>query len=310
MRELTEEEKIDLGKIIEFFRFKERKIEFKQKQKPVDLYSALQNDIPKSLGDLIPKSFDIIGDLAILEIPHELETYENLIGKTILNLHPSINSVFKKLEPIQGDFRLRNLKLIEGINNTITTHKENKCKYELDIREVYFSPRLSTEHARVCSCVKNNEIILDMFAGIGPFSILIAKQKQAQVFAVDLNPAAIYYLKKNIVLNKVENFVIPLEGDVRELFKNNYSQKFDRLIMNLPSKSSEFLDIASLILRNEGVIHYYQFVQESDYPTNFIKEIKVKFQQEGREILDILQIRKVRPYAPHIWQVVVDLLVK
>jgi tRNA (guanine37-N1)-methyltransferase len=310
IRELMEEEKAYLEKTYESIQFKQHIVESKQKQKPPDLVNALENDIPKSLQEFIPKSFDIIGTLVILEIPDELDSYEDLIGKIILKIHPSITSIFKKLEPIQGDFRLRNMKLIAGINNTITTHKENKCRYELDVREVYFSPRLATEHARVCSLVKDNETILDMFAGIGPFSILIAKEKRAQIQAVDINPAAVYYLKKNIKLNKVENYVIPFEGNVRELFKGKYTLKFDRLIMNLPSKAFEFLDIASQLLKNNSIIHYYQFVTESDYPTKFLEDLKAKIQQVSRKVLEILQIRKVRPYAPYIWQIGVDLLIE
>ncbi|NVM55068.1 MAG: class I SAM-dependent methyltransferase family protein [Candidatus Helarchaeota archaeon] len=308
-RELNDGEKKNLIESFEIIRFEHRNMELKLSKKPKGLFGALESSIPENLHMYIPKSFDIIGQLAIIEIPEELESFEALIGSTLLNLHPSLKSIFKKLEPIKGDFRLRNLQLLAGINNSETVHKENKCKYEMDIKKVYFSPRLVTEHARVCSLVKKNEIILDMFAGIGPFSILIAKQKQAQVFAVDINPAAIYYLERNSFLNKVENFVTPLEGNVRDVIKNYIEQKFDRIIMNLPLKSCEFLDVASQVLKKDGIIHYYQFASESDFPTKVLDDLKNEIVGNGRKVEEILEIRKVRPYAPYIWQIGIDILV-
>ena len=143
--------------------------------------------------------------------------YEGVIGEKILEINPSLNSVFKKTEPVKGEFRIRDVELIAGINKSETVHKENKCVYELDIRRVYFSPRLATEHDRVCSLVKDGEVILDMFAGVGPFSVLIAKIKRNQVVAVDINPVAIYYLKKNIILNKVEKNITVFAPSIRFL---------------------------------------------------------------------------------------------
>jgi tRNA (guanine37-N1)-methyltransferase len=309
-RELNEEEESELIQSLENIRFERRSIELNVIKKPKDLFSALGNSIPEKLHEFIPRSFDTVGDIVIIEIPEEIIEFERLIGKTILDMHPSLISVFKKTEPITGEFRLRNVELLAGINKTETIYRENKCKFELDIKKVYFSPRLVTEHARVCSLVKKSEKVLDMFTGIGPFSILIAKQKQAQIYAVDINPDAIYYLKKNIVLNKVENFISPLEGDIREVINQISEQRFDRIIMNLPSKASEFLDVALKVLNSEGVIHFYEFVSESDFPEKSLSNLRSKIEQNDRVINEILQIRKVRPYAPYIWHVGIDFTVQ
>jgi tRNA (guanine37-N1)-methyltransferase len=309
IRELVESEIIDLEKILRNFRFERVMMELREEKRPKGLITALKPVIPQKLHNYIPKSFDTIGNLVVIEIPDEMHKYKEVIGKTILDLNPSLRSVFKKIEPVKGDYRLRNVEFITGVNKTETLHKENKCIYELDIKKVYFSPRLATEHERVCSLVNNKEVVLDMFAGIGPFSILIAKRKQVKVFAVDINPTAVYYLKKNIVLNKVEGYVTALEGDVREVLKRTSEQKFNRIIMNLPSKSSEFLDIAINVLEDNGTIHYYQFVSESDYPTKLLDDLRVQIESYGRKIKDKPYIRKVRAYAPYIWQVGVDIKV-
>ncbi|MFX1295903.1 MAG: class I SAM-dependent methyltransferase family protein [Promethearchaeota archaeon] len=310
IRNLKENEIEYLKKKIPIIRFEKRMMELKKIKKPKDLFMALKSLIPKNLHNLIPKSFDIIGKLVIIEISEELKEYEEVIGKKILTLHPSLSSVFKKVESVQGEFRLRDVYLIAGDKNTETIHKENKCNYELDIKKVYFSPRLATEHDRVSALVQKDEIILDMFAGIGPFSILIAKRKQAQVWAVDINPAATYYLNRNIILNKVDNFIRVFKGDAREVLKKMPKQNFNRIIMNLPSKSSEFIDITTQVLKKDSIIHYYQFVSESDYPVKFLEDLKKIFQRYGRSIKEILNIRKVRAYAPYIWQIGVDILVK
>ncbi|NVM27652.1 MAG: class I SAM-dependent methyltransferase family protein [Candidatus Helarchaeota archaeon] len=310
VRELEENEKKTLEKSFENIKFERRIMELKESKRPKDLFTALKEIIPEESHGFIPKSYDIIGQLVIIEIPEEIRSFETIIGKTLLDFHPSLTSIFKKLEPIKGDFRLRNLQLIAGTDNSITVHKENKCVYELDIKKVYFSPRLVTEHARISSLVKKNEIILDMFAGIGPFSILIARQKHVQVYSVDVNPAAIYYLKKNIIRNKVEDFVTPFEGNIRDVLKKDIKQKFDRIIMNLPSKSYQFLDIALNVLKDEGIIHYYQFASESDFPAKVLENLKGLIEENGRRIGKVLEARKVRPYAPYIWQIGIDLLIK
>ncbi len=310
MRELEETEKQSLRNSFKDIRFEQQILEQKESRKFKDLFSALHSLIPENLHIFIPTSFDTIGNLVVIEIPEELQPFERLIGQTILELHPSIASVFKKLEPISGEFRLRNVQLLAGINKTQTIHKEYNCRYELDIEKVYFSPRLSTEHARVCSLTQQNEVILDMFAGIGPFSILIAKRKHVRVYAVDLNPAAIFYLKRNIVLNKVEEFITTFEGDVKEVAKTHFNQRFNRIIMNLPSKSAEFLDIATQFVANDGIIHYYQFCRESDYPTQVTNTITDLIETQGHRIKDMLNIRKVRAYAPHIWHIGVDILLE
>jgi len=309
IRELDASEHSILLNLLENVRFERRKMQNRDLKKPGDLFSAIKQSIPEKLHSYIPKSFDIIGKLVILEIPEELEKFQNFIGQTLLNLHPSLSSVFKKLEPIKGEYRLRHHELIAGEDNSITIHKENNCMYELDIQKVYFSPRLATEHVRVNSQVDKDELILDMFTGIGPFSILIAKEKQAHVFAVDINPDAIYYLKRNIISNKVEGYVTPLEDNVKEAFKNKNNRRFDRIIMNLPSKSAEFLDTACKVLKEGGVIHFYQFAPESDIPGQVTKKIQYFIEREGRKIEEIKELRKVRPYAPHIWQIGVDILI-
>jgi tRNA (guanine37-N1)-methyltransferase len=310
LRELGTQEKKQLREKFQHARFEQQKMEMKQKGKPKDLFTALENSIPAELHEFIPKSFDIIGKLVVIEVPDELREYERLIGETILKIHPSIESVFQKVDSVGGEFRLRAVNLIAGEGSSETVHKENKCIFELDIKKVYFSPRLATEHERIASLVGRSERVLDMFAGIGPFSILIAKEKDAEVFAVDVNPAAVHYLKKNLKINKVQGLVRVFEGDIREIVESDFDRQFDRVIMNLPSEAVNFLPLALKILKENGVLHFYQFVHESDYPEQFLEDLNQIIKIEGRGLRQVLNIRKVRAYAPYIWHIGVDLLIE
>ena len=144
-------------------------------------------------------SFDIIGDIVIVEIPEELKSKKKEIGKATLEFTKR-KSVFMKKSAIHGTIRIRDLELIAGEDNEVTIHKEHGTRLKLNVKEVYFSPRLATERKRIADNVKDGEKILDMFCGIGPFPIVIAKNKNANITAVDINSDAIEYLDENIRL--------------------------------------------------------------------------------------------------------------
>jgi tRNA (guanine37-N1)-methyltransferase len=250
-------------------------------------------------------SFDIIGDLAILEIPDELEEYEEKIAESLLLAHKNIKAVYKKASKIEGTKRIRALKLLCGEPRTETIYKEHGILLKLDISKVYFSPRLSFERERILKQVRDGEVIVDLFAGIGPFSILLAKYRDVKVYAIDINPTAYQYLTKNIRINKVGHRVIPLLGDCREVAPRNSA---DRVIMNLPKSSHEFLDLAFNVIRR-GTIHFYSISPEQDLYSSKIELIKEIGRNMGREI-EIRETRIVRPYSPYHYHIAIDIEVK
>jgi tRNA (guanine37-N1)-methyltransferase len=279
---------------------------FREKQKT--FLELLEGKLPPYLLASIPKSMDIIGDIATIEIPPELEPYKNDLGCAILQAHKGIRTVLAKASAITGTYRLREFTFIAGEPKTETIHKEHGCKYYIDLAKVYFSPRLSYEHSRVASLVKENETVVDMFAGVGPFSILIAKtHENVRVYAIDINPSAFELLKKNIRLNRVENKVHPILGDAKQVAKDRLKGIADRVIMNLPEKAVEFLDAACETLKPEGgTIHFYTFAKAS----NSIENLKIRLQEEiekaGRKVKKFLFSRSVRETAPYEWQIVLD----
>jgi tRNA (guanine37-N1)-methyltransferase len=261
---------------------------------------------PSQLASL-PHSYDIVGDIAVLEIPPELSDQQFLVGEAVLHVHKNIKVVLAKAGKIDGVTRVRRFTHLAGENRTTTLHRENDCVFQVDLAAVYFSPRLVTEHSRVARQVLPGEVVVDLFAGVGPFSILIAKRVDARVYAIDINEAAVELLKQNIHLNKVDNRVFPILGDTRKVVEEKLSPQADRVIMNLPGEAENFIDVACHAIKPEGgTIHYYQFSSSPDITEEAVDALVRGVEANSRRVVKILKRRRVRPSAPREWQVVVD----
>jgi tRNA (guanine37-N1)-methyltransferase len=182
-------------------------------------------------------SFDQIGDIIIVRIPDSLLSKKNLIGETLLKEVKIARSVFYQASPVAGDFRIRNLELIAGENKTRTEYKEFGIKFWVDVEKAFFSPRLSNERERIANFVQAGEIVVNMFGGIGMFSIMIAKRKKCTVYSIDINPFAVKLCEENITLNKLEGEVISIQGDASQIIASRLENKSDRTLMLLPEKS-------------------------------------------------------------------------
>lgn len=269
-----------------------------QKRGPKSLKDYLKGKIEDSKIEEIKGSFDIIGDIVILEIPEDLDEYKQLIGEAALKFTKR-KAVYRKKSEIKGIIRTRELEHIAGEDISETIHQEFGCKLILDVKKVYFSPRLATERKRVADNVKDNEIIVDMFGGVAPFPVLIAKNHNVKIYSIDINSDAYYYAKKNIELNKVKEKIIPILGDVREVLENK-NIKSDRIIMNLPGTAYEFLDSAMKSIKDGGIIHYYEFADDFKKPIEKLE--KAAYPRK----VEILNKRKVRSRSPGIWHMGID----
>jgi len=282
-----------------------------KKKKRGKLYELIADKIPETLIKYIPRSFDVIGDICIVEMNEEIWPYREIIGRTIVEQFKNIKSVYAKGGKVSGDIRVRPLIHVYGEKKTLTIHRENNCIFYVDVEKVYFSPRLATEHMRVAKQVKDGEIIVDMFAGVGPFSILIAKMANAKIYAIDKNPSAIELLKRNIQINKLKGTVIPILGDARDVIRKQLEKNVaDRVIMNLPLSADKFLDVAFYALKNEGIIHFYTVKRENEPYDRIFDFLKSKAEEEGYKLERVLTCRKVKEIAPHEFQIVVDCFFK
>jgi tRNA (guanine37-N1)-methyltransferase len=268
----------------------------------------LEDKLSPNLLASVPRAIDFVGDIAIVEIPPELSTYKKEIGEAILKAHKQTSTVLAKSGAVEGVYRLRDFEVIAGAEKTATVYREYCCVYHVDVAKAYFSPRLSTEHNRIASQVRDGETVVDLFAGVGPFAIPIAKKHEnVRVYAVDVNPDAIALLKKNIAVNRAEKQVVPLLGDARQVVREQLSGKADRVIMNLPETALEFVDVACEALKPDGgIMHYYGFVKASK-PLEAAKvRLTEAVSQNNRQIKNLLLAKTVREVAPYTWQVVVD----
>lgn len=262
----------------------------------------------KEIGELT-SSYDIIGNVAVIHIPDTLEKKEKKIAQAVMQVHKNVKTVLKQTEPVSGEFRVRGMKHILGEKSTVTAYKEHGCVMEFDVSKVYFSPRLSHERRRIAEEVKAGEDVLVMFAGVGPFALVIAKKqpKAEKIAAVEMNPDAVEYMQKNIIKNKMSNRITAHLGDVRDIVPN-LGKKFDRVLMPLPKGAEHFLDVAVNAAKKGGVIHFYHFSKEGEGKTLFSKGeglVKETCKALGRKH-KVLFKRIVRPFAPYVWQVVID----
>ena len=259
-------------------------------------------DIPEELKEHLPTSFDIIGDVLMIKIPDEMMDYRKQIGEAILKALPSIRVVAMD-RGVKGEYRTRDLEIIAGSGPTETIHTEYGIRLKVDPARAYFSPRLANEHRRIAELVRDGEEIIDMFAGVGPFSIMIAKMKKVHIYAIDLNPDAIRYLEENIRLNNVSG-IEPINADARFIVR---SLTADRVIMNLPHSALHFFEDA-LSAVDDGWIHYYEIIDD-DKAKERINELKAMGEDVGKDV-SLENLIRIRNYAPGMGHYVWDLRVK
>ncbi len=290
-----------------------------------NLEEALEDKIPKNLIELIPKSYDIIGNLAIIEFDkfeksenQDLFKIKTKIAETIIQINKNIISVFEKKSQIKGTHRLRELKLLCGKEQTETTYKENNCSFKLDIEKCFFTPRLVFERNRIAtSNIKENEVIIDLFAGVGPFSIQIAKLHNIKVYSFDINKYAYDYLKENIKLNKLIGEILPYNKNIKEFrdqddpIRNLIQNKADRIIMNLPEKSIKYLDVACVLMKSSGgILHFYQFYEKPDPLEKAQNLLTSKLNDLNWKIEEIPNIKIVKAFSPKSDLIVIDAVIK
>jgi len=209
------------------------------------LKSSLKDKLPQDKVGDIPTSFDVVGDIAVIKVPGSLENHKKMIGEELLKVQGNVNTVLHQSGPVSGEFRTRELEVIAGEEKTETTHREHGCSFKVDLDEVYFSPRLAHERNRISQKVSQGEVVTNMFAGVGCYSILSAVNSDPEkVYSIDKNAKAVEYMKENIRINKVSDKVIPVEADAAEVIEEHLRDVSDRIFMPLPEFAKDFLSDA------------------------------------------------------------------
>ena len=256
---------------------------------PHNFAELLEDELTSDEAERLRTSFDTIGDIVILEIPDDLIDKKQKIGDAALKFTKR-RSIYMKKSAIKGTTRIRDLEFLSGVDDSVTIHKEHGARLKLDVRR-----------KRVMESVEDGEEILDMFCGIGPFPIVIARNKNVDITAVDINSEAIKYLDENINLNKLKGNIKTYCGDISEVSKS-FNCKFDRIIMNLPGLAYTFLDLAVDLIKDGGIINYYEF---SDSYEQGIKRLESACLKKNKKV-EIINCRKVKSTSPGEWHVAID----
>ncbi|MFH1588446.1 MAG: tRNA (guanine-N1)-methyltransferase [Candidatus Diapherotrites archaeon] len=278
-----------------------------KEKKPRNLREALKGRLSVKEMSLLQTAFDSLGDTAIIEIPDELLKKEKLIGNALLSLNKHFIAVYRKKGITSGEFRVLPLKLIAGKKLKKATYKESNSVFKISLGKVFFSPRLGTERLRIAKQIKKDEIIGALFAGVGPFPIVFARNSEMGLsYAVELNPDAVKDMEENIDLNKCKEKVIPLLGDVKKIVPMHLKGKCDRVVMPIPKTGNSFLNEAIDCLKPKGgIIHFYFFGNKEKPFKEALEEIEKEVKKKKKKKRILLK-RIVRPFSPAIVQVVID----
>lgn len=268
---------------------------------------SLKEDLREKMSEeelkMLRRSFEIIGDIAIVEIPEELVSKKEIIVQAILQRHRHLKTILRKVGEVNGIYRVARYEIVYG-GKTETIAREHGCRFLVDPTRVYYSSKLATERARIAGLVKEGERVLVMFAGVGPYAIVIAKlAKPSEVIGIELNSAAVEYFRKNVKLNKAENVRI-YEGDVNEIVPR-LEGEFDRILMPAPYSAENFVHLLRGKVRKGGFVHYYTFESEN-FEELLARKVEGIFLKNGI-IAKAVFMRRCGSFAPYVNRYVVDL---
>lgn len=271
------------------------------------LKNALKNVLSEEEIRHLSSSFDVVGDIAVIKIPSELSEKESAIGNELLRQMKNVKTVLKQVSDVEGEYRTREVSHIAGEEKYETVYKESGVSMNVDLRSVYFSPRLSTERVRIRSLVSDGEQILNMFAGVGSFSFILAKTVDCTVYSVDKNPEAIRLAFESLRLNKrLKGKVLPILSDAAD-YASSHEGEFDRILMPLPERSREFLPAAvASAKRAAAIIHYYVHLPQEEFEDK--TWIHRHLEDTGLERkYEVLIWKRVREVGPRYIQAVADI---
>ncbi|APH39952.1 class I SAM-dependent methyltransferase [Methanohalophilus halophilus] len=251
--------------------------------------------------EIIPSGWQILGNIIVVTIPEKIMYRGVEIAEELLNMYPSCDTVIRDLG-INGSLRQPKRQLVSG-NTTETIHKENGCYFKLDVTEVMYSKGNLREKNRM-SKLGGGETVVDMFAGIGYFSLPMAVHSQPeQIYSIELNQISFGYLKDNVILNNVQHIVQTLHGNCAEVTPKGVA---DRVIMGYVGGTADYLPAAiGALSKKGGILHFHEALAENLMFDRPIGQIKKAAKRQGRNV-EIMECRSIKKYSPGVWHVVVD----
>ncbi len=264
------------------------------------LAETLRKKLSKKEVEVVPRAFDMVGSIAIFnEFPKALKKKEKIIAQALMRLHPQIKTVAKKTGRYAGKYRTPKIIIIAGEKTKETLHRENAVSLRLNVETCYFSTRTATERLRVAKQVKKGDKVLVLFSGVAPFPCVIAKNsKSSVVYGIEVNKQAHKYAVQNVRINKLNNVKL-LQGDVKKIVPK-LKEKFDKIVLPLPKKAEDFLDLALTKLKPKGKIYLYLFAAEDDFAA-----VKKAYQRRFKKVM-LVECGK---YSPGVSRICLELTV-
>jgi len=265
---------------------------------------SLSEEIPLESIKYLPDKWEKIGDVLTIKLDRNLEKYQEKVGETYAEIL-QCKTVLKDVGGISGIFREPKVEIIYGSTDTETLHIENSIKFKLDPQKIMFSSGNMDERLRMAKISNKNETVVDLFAGVGYFTLPMAVfSRPKRIFACEVNPVAYNYLCKNIVLNHVPSIVQPLFGDNRTTAPKNVA---DRVIMGYIGDTHRFLPIAIECLKDFiGTIHYHDVFQNETIPNKPMKDAQKIIESYDRKA-KLLTYSCIKSYAPGLTHAVLDI---
>ena len=269
-------------------------------KKSPELADLMRSQMTPDLLVLLPHGWFILGDIIIVKIQPQLERFKHQIGDALLSIYPRCRSVLRDFG-IEGPFREPVREIIAG-ESSETVHRENGVLFKLDALKVMFSQGNLRERMRM-SYLGRNEIVVDMFAGIGYFALPMAVHaKPKKIWAIEINPVAYGYLKENVRLNHAESIVEPVLGNCQVATPQGVA---DRVVMGYVGATDRYLRTGVQALRPGGVLHYHQTIPSRKYPDDAIRDVVEAAEKLGKRV-EILSYAMVKKYSPGVVHAVVD----
>lgn len=288
----------------------------------MNLKDALKNKLTDNEIEALGRSFEVIGDIAIIELDERLVLKKREIAWALARTQKHVKVVLLKTGDVGGRYRVPEYEIIHENNErdfswvpkvfrpktvTETVHREHGCRFKIDPTKAYYSSKMSGERERLLKQVKDGERILCLFAGIGPFPIIVARSRDVNIVAVEINPDGVAYFNENIVLNKVDDKVEIVEGDAGKVL-GAIEGTFDRIMMPAPKNAVDFLEGALLKTKKGTIVHLYTFL--SDEEVNGIGDVVVSRCKEAGTSVEILLVKKCGNIGPFHYRVVVDFIIR
>lgn len=287
----------------------------------MDFRHYLKGKLPDEALAIVPRAFEVTGDIAILELPEAVLNYKKNIAEALMNTQKNVCVVLLKTGDVRGKYRVPKYDVLAKRERdfthipkwahpkepTETIHTESGCRFRIDLAKAYFTSKLSGERARIAGMVKEGENILVMFAGAGPFAIVIAKNKPVKITAIEINPDAVRMFLDNVKMNKVEGKIKVLEGDVAEVLPG-INEKFDRIVMPAPKNAADFLLLALSKSKKGSIIHLYTFAEIEEIET-IAEQVKARCAAANKKVI-ISGTRKAGDIGPYNYRIAVDIKVK